>query len=191
MAEVQRRSVNFGDFYNGLDTVGYTLLGADHAVVQVRIAIGTAAAREVFAGTGTYDADVSLPRTTEVFILWDTGDPIAPPVDYVKAYQVDQIELKPLQSQLAVSADSVLKRDFGLAATGVAIPDPQPGITKGPTNLLEAMYALRGFSLDPADQTLLWSNDPYNHDPTDAEYIGWSRRVSTLPGANPVVGIGG
>lgn len=63
-------TVNFGLGKTGLSTVGYTLYKNDGTVYSARSTSGVIE----FGSTGIYGANITLPDTEDILILWDTGD---------------------------------------------------------------------------------------------------------------------
>lgn len=63
-------TVNFGQAYGGLVTVGFTLYNQSGAVYAAR---STASVVEIGSSTGIYGAMISFNEFDNVVILWDTG----------------------------------------------------------------------------------------------------------------------
>lgn len=63
-------TVNFGTGKTGLSTVGYTLYTNTGAIYSTRTTSGVFE----FGSSGVYGANITLPDSQDVLILWDTGD---------------------------------------------------------------------------------------------------------------------
>lgn len=64
------KTVNFGDEYGGLTTVGYTLINSDGSIYQSRTTSGIF---EIQTDSGIYGVDLNFNNPTNLIILWDDG----------------------------------------------------------------------------------------------------------------------
>jgi hypothetical protein len=80
------RTVNFGVGKTGIATIGYRLLNADGTEYAARTTAGIV---ETLAGTGIYQAEISIPDSWQGIILWDTGETPTP------KYAADSVNVAP------------------------------------------------------------------------------------------------
>jgi hypothetical protein len=64
------KTVNFGDGYSGLTTVGYTLINSDGSTYQSRTTSGVF---EVQIDSGIYGVEINFDDPVNLIILWDDG----------------------------------------------------------------------------------------------------------------------